>query len=401
MDTREDTIEGNENGAGPEKLQESIAHQRRKINHTLNEIGERLRPKQLLDSFLGAVEGTPVQRAKQGVEKGLKNAESAVESAAGKAYDIVADNILPILVIGAGSAWWAYNTTRGKGSGEQPGEAREVSSGKMQLYGPEGTPIADIDRESERPSGRESSPGEEIHLERARGAFESEKSDTLTKAREGMSSMIDREKLESTKESISQKADAVRQKASWMGDISQKITGASRTETGSKLSGVRDRISRRVSKVGERVSRLGEKVKTRRQTAGSISERIKSSTMAGKRNLKDSFSGAPFAFGIGLLAGGFLLGLLIPATRKEKNLMGESSHRFESNIKGAGQQLFEKGKAAAGAAAGALKEELRRTGHELKDELTEESHHLVQHVTEAAKEGAGKIPSDKLDGIMR
>jgi hypothetical protein len=94
----------------------------------------------------------------------------------------------------------------------------------------------------------------------------------------------------------------------------------------------------------------------------------------------------PLALGAAAIALGVVAGLMIPSTRKEDELMGETRDRLMERAKEVGEEALEKGKQVANVAVDTLKEEVER------QELTPEK--LAEKVRTVAKEATNTVKEE-------
>lgn len=94
----------------------------------------------------------------------------------------------------------------------------------------------------------------------------------------------------------------------------------------------------------------------------------------------------PLAIGVAALALGVVAGLMVPSTRKENELMGETRDRLMERAREVGEEALEKGKQVASVAVDTLKEEAER------QDLTPEK--LVEKVRTVASEATNKVKEE-------
>ena len=94
----------------------------------------------------------------------------------------------------------------------------------------------------------------------------------------------------------------------------------------------------------------------------------------------------PLAVGAAAIALGVVAGLMIPSTRKEDELMGETRDRLMERAKEVGGEALEKGKQVATVAVDTLKEEAER------QDLTPEK--LAEKVRTVAKEATSTVKEE-------
>jgi hypothetical protein len=101
----------------------------------------------------------------------------------------------------------------------------------------------------------------------------------------------------------------------------------------------------------------------------------------------------PLAIGAAALALGVVAGLLVPSTRKEDELMGETRDRLMDRAREVGEEALEKGKQVASVAVDTLKEEAQR--QDLTPEaLAEKLRNVAKEATNTVKEEGKKQASE-------
>jgi len=158
------------------------------------------------------------------------------------------------------------------------------------------------------------------------------KADVKTRAKENL-----QDKKESAKESI-------------MG-VKDKIVGAGETVT--------DKVSGAGSAVGDRTPDKDE-VKHRARQAKSVAQEN------------------PLGLALGSVAVGFLVGMLLPATRVEDERLGEVSDNVIEKVKETGQEALEHGKQVAQDAAQSAQQTVKESGAEHAQQVKESAQESAQ-----------------------
>lgn len=127
----------------PEAIRSEIGQTRRRMDDTMDALGDRLQPRHLLDEVLGffrAEDGDGNSRMHDVRRKITEGADHAMHAVA----DTVKKNPVPALLIGAGVAWMIYESRRDKTHGRG---RRDYDDGRYD-------PDAYLDRPLEYPSTR-------------------------------------------------------------------------------------------------------------------------------------------------------------------------------------------------------------------------------------------------------
>jgi gas vesicle protein len=89
------------------------------------------------------------------------------------------------------------------------------------------------------------------------------------------------------------------------------------------------------------------------------------------RSVKDTAERNPLGLAVGGAAVGFVVGLLLPATRVEDEQIGDMATRLKDTAKETGQEALDRGKVVAEGAMETAKEESGEQGRELAAEFKE------------------------------
>ena len=334
MDPKQDKVrnEGAEN-ASSEEIRSDIKGTRREMDETLDELGERLHPRHLLDEVIDIFRSSPSGNASRGQIAGTSKRLGRTVA------NELREHPLAALLVGAGLVWWIVDATTSNGDEEEIYPRR---------------------RRQALPIGRGRYP-EDPALEG--NALPSSK---------GMAHDDD---------DVRSATDAAREIASSAGE---KLSGAA--------SAVGDKISEAASSVGETASDLGDAARRysargRRavgRQAGVLQDRFRAAS--------DEY---PLAVGGAFLAAGLLTGLLLPRTEQEDEWMGEASDELKEQTRRKGEELVEEGKETAARTADAALDEAQKRGI-TPDSLAEKARRVVSEATSAAKETAreeGVAPS--------
>lgn len=136
--------------------------------------------------------------------------------------------------------------------------------------------------------------------------------------------------------------------------------------------------------------RVVDAAETARERAAELSwqarERARYQARQARVGFWETMEERPMALGAAALALGVVAGLMIPSTRKEDELMGETRDRLMERAKEVGGEALEKGKQVATVAVDTLKEEAER------QDLTPEK--LAEKVRTVAKEATNTVKEE-------
>ena len=134
-----------------------------------------------------------------------------------------------------------------------------------------------------------------------------------------------------------------------------------------------------------------------RSTARKIGRSIEGGYHSSAEQLENAIEEYPLAVGIGFAALGALIGVLLPRTRREDELLGEQSDQLVKATKEKGQELLERGKVVAQRVGESALEEARQQGltPEAAGETISEFAGKVGEVARKAKQEAGTAAKDE------
>jgi ElaB/YqjD/DUF883 family membrane-anchored ribosome-binding protein len=185
-----------------------------------------------------------------------------------------------------------------------------------------------------------------------------------------------KEKLEHAKEAVAGVAEAAKEKVSALGDAT--------------TSAAED--------AGRRAQQVYEEG---RSTTRKIGRSIESGYHSSAKQLENAMEEYPLAVGIGFAALGALLGVLLPRTRREDDLLGEQSDQLLEASKEKGQELLERGKVVAERVTQSALDEARQQGitPEAASERISELAGKVGEVARKAKEEVGTAANHEKLGL--
>lgn len=142
------------------------------------------------------------------------------------------------------------------------------------------------------------------------------------------------------------------------------------------VADAKERVVDATSAARERASEL----------SGQARERARYQARQAQMGFWQSMEERPLAIGAAALALGVVAGLMVPSTRKEDELMGETRDRLMERAKEVGEEALEKGKQVASVAVDTLKQEAER------QDLTPEK--LAEKVRTVATEATNKVKEE-------
>jgi hypothetical protein len=350
MDTKQNELEtGAAESTSSDELRSDIRGTRREMDQTLDQLGERLHPRHLLDDVLDLFRNTPEGSAS-------RNQFTRTSKRVGRTLAAVLKELpLPALLVGAGLLWWIIDANTDDDDGEagvEKLERRRLERGRAAPGG-----LADMPY----PPPYRPHVGYDEPVPYPGGMIEESNGDTGRSMKDKAADM-----------------------ASAAGD---KISGAA-SAVGKKISdaasSVGDTMSDAASSVGDRMADAG--TSARRYSARGAQAVSRQASMLGDR-FREASDEYPLAVGGAFLAAGLLAGLLLPRTEKEDDWMGETSDELKEQTRLKAEQVAERGKEAAVKTAGAALEEAEARGI-TPASLAEKTSRVFSEAVNAGKETA-------------
>jgi ElaB/YqjD/DUF883 family membrane-anchored ribosome-binding protein len=283
-------------------LRSDIDVTRRRMDDTMDAIGNRLQGRHLVDEILGLFRRNDASgsRTREKLARSVENAGRSVATT-------VKENPVPTLLIGAGVAWLIYSQTKSRRDDGASGRATEHFDGDADY-----DPDLYADRPLQYPSESDVSA-----------------SSTAEPAEAGVG-----EKLQDAKDTIKAKASAATAK------VKDKLASAG-AQAKEKVAHARERLGEFGEEVSDRARDVY--VRSREQVAATVDEH-------------------PLEVGLGCLAAGLMLGLLLPTPDPVNRVAGPAVDRLRRRARDTGNELLEKTKHVASAATSAARDEARAQG---------------------------------------
>jgi len=292
---------GSEFGAGgektPEEIEREIQQTRNRLSRDIDELGNKLSPQNLKEEAKSAIKG-----AAQGA---VSNVSEQARRTGFRLVEVIRENPLPVIAVGAGVTWLLTQRSRS-----------DVSGNRMARYAYTGP---------ER-----------------------------------------------------------RQGESWQSG------GGVRSRVGGTVGDVKDSVSEAASSVAERAGELKERAGDR---IGELGGEARRQTRRLKTNLEHAAEENPLALAIGAVVVGLALGMLLPGSQREDELMGSARDQLVDRA----ERTAERVKDAAVEAGRELKETVKAEVEEHKPEVKQAVQQAGQTVKEQVKESAKKVKNQAKD----
>lgn len=192
-------------------------------------------------------------------------------------------------------------------------------------------------------------------------------------------------------------------------DAKDRVTGAA----GTAKHAVSDAASTAKHAVGDAASSakhaVGDAANSAKEAMAGAKERVVDATASARERTRyqarraqmgfwQSMEERPLAIGAAALALGVVAGLMVPSTRKEDELMGETRDRLMERAREVGEEALDKGKQVASVAVDTLKEEAERQDL-TPEKLAEKVRTVATEATNKVKEEGKKQASELKDSV--
>lgn len=171
---------------------------------------------------------------------------------------------------------------------------------------------------------------------------------------------------------------------------------------GEEQEGTGEKMKEKLSAAGEQLRAKRERMKQMaaekgrviRIKASELKQRLSQSAQHRGQQVAQMSDEHPLSAGLAFLAAGVLVGLAVPTTRKEDEIMGRASDDLKHTVTERGKEMVESGKKVATATVGAAKEAAQREGltpeamKEKAQHLMAETREKARHVVEETKDAA-------------
>jgi gas vesicle protein len=292
----------------PEEIEREIGQTRNRLSRDIDELGHKLSPQNLKEEAKSAI--------KDAAQGAVSNVGEQARRTGSRLVEVIRENPLPVIAVGAGVTWLLTQRNRS-----------EISGNRMARYAYTGP-------------------------ERRQG--ESWQSGSGIRGRVGST-------VSGVKDSVSE-----------------------------ATSGVKDSVSEAASSVAERAGELKERAGAR---MGELGGEARRQTRRIKTNLQHTAEEKPLALAIGAAVVGLALGMLLPGTQREDELMGPSRDQLVDRA----ERTAERVKYAAADAGRELKETVRTEIEEHKPEVKQVVQEASQTVKDQVKESAKRVKKEAKD----
>lgn len=290
----------------PAAIRADIRETRERLGDTLEEIGDRLNPRQLAEQVKDNLREATIGRARNAA----RSAADRVNETRYSIMDTIRDNPIPAAMIGIGLAWLLMNRRRENTAGAQyygassGADAYRGTAGYTDAYaGDTGYAYAGA------PYGGASYPA---------GGYAA--ADASTEEERG--------RLERARERASHLGHDVKDAAGNVASRARETAGSVADRTKHAASSVADRTKHAASSVADRT----------KDVAGTVADRSRQQA----RRAESTFYEQPLAVGAATIALGLAAGMAIPATDREVRLMGDARDKLVDRAREMAHETREK-----------------------------------------------------------
>jgi hypothetical protein len=159
-----------------------------------------------------------------------------------------------------------------------------------------------------------------------------------------------------------------------------------------------DEVRDRAQRVNERVHQGAERL---REEAVAMQDRARHTVKEARLGFWQTMESNPLAVAAGALAVGVAAGLLLPATGKERELLGETNERVRERAREMGREVMERGRDVARTAVQTVKSEAERQGltpQSIVEKALNVEHEVAGRVRDGAREAVREVagaPSER------
>lgn len=304
----------------PEEIEREIERTRSRMSRNIDELGDRLSPQNLKEEAKSAI--------KEAAHGAVSNVGEQARRTGTRLVDVIRENPLPVIAVGAGVTWLLTQRSRSDISGDRM--ARYAYTGPERRQG-----------ESWRQGGR------------------------------------------------------WQQGENWQEGENWQQGGGIRGRAAGAMSSVKDSVSGATSGVSEKASELAENVgefKDRAQERiGELGERARWQSRRVKTNLEHAVEENPLTVAVGAAILGLAIGLLLPETERENELMGATRDQLVDRAERTAERVKDAATEAGREVTDKVKSEIQSP--QMKDAVRQAG----ETVKEAVKDSARRVKSEAKD----
>ncbi len=321
----------------PDVIMERIRQTRTDMGLTIDQIQDRLSPENLKQQASETIREATIGK----VEQMTYNAERKARNWRDSAMHTMKENPIPLALIGIGLGWMLFGDRDDNGRNRQSFDPYGYRYYDERYLGEPGQ----IQSSRMRAAGMRASDTVERFQERANMMGE-----TTSGMRESLGEQVSHT-AEELQHRAGEMASGIQHRADDLRDTVRETTSNIKETTSNIAHQTREQAEHAAAQAQQQMDELRHMAEMRAHQA--------------KRTFWNTMEENPLAVGAAALALGTIVGLIIPATRYENELMGETRDRLLDEAKTTAQEAMEKAKHLAGEAGQAAKEAAKETAEEL------------------------------------
>jgi hypothetical protein len=160
-------------------------------------------------------------------------------------------------------------------------------------------------------------------------------------------------------ETLSSTGGSVKDQLSAIGGQLSGLASGARSAAARTGNAAGDRVRHMASSTGQGMRSMAEGT---RRGAANVQQSMQDGLRYTRDQLSDGFDQYPIVTGAACLGLGLLAGLILPTTRRENELMGDASDQLKEQVTETGKDMLQRGQQMASAAASAATEEAQKQG---------------------------------------
>lgn len=295
----------------PAMIRAEIEGARARMSDTLDELGERLNPTVVKERIKDGIREATIGR----VEHMARKTADRLNDSRHSVLETVRENPLPAAMVGIGLAWLYFG-------GDRARDSHHVAA--RGYRGNVHDPAWNRSETSRPPFGEYEA--------------EFDEHGSIDRTRDRVAAVAD-----TVREGAGDLADSVRTKASHLAHQAQEKAGRARDK-------VEETAERVVDEVGERARETAERVREQavhgaevvRERTRALADNVSNVSRRQARRVEEAYFENPFALGAMTLAAGVAVGLSIPRSDLEVDLIGERRDQLVDSAKDAARETTEK-----------------------------------------------------------
>jgi hypothetical protein len=384
--TAEPGFSAQESEASSSRIKRNIDQTRAEMDQTVNALAEELSPRHLLDDFLNLFRG----------DSGKVEVRRIAQQVGSKTLATIRRHPVPSTLVGAGLVYlllveekdqdgggrmsWRERSRSGAPDVEMSAFVDEVEAGCGCVEGEAGEyDYIGVSQGGQMDAGEGMTQQAKDKIGDAAGDLKDKAAGAVESAKQG------------TAKAMTKAKDTAAQAAQGVGHLASRVGAGAADKVRKVASRVSQRASDAAGRAGEAARRTGHNVRTGAAAAGHImkekatdmAEQVRHGYDVSKDKAAEVFDEFPLAVGAAIAGLGLLVGLTLPRTRREDEMMGEKS----DVLKLRGREAIHRGIQVAQVTAEETIDEAKRQGL-TAEAITDKAKRIAAELTDKATEVA-------------